>query len=264
MHLFKYHVLFLLVGLLHTSPSLAASPDYRSTPTEALVDALTSIDAPAPGLVGTATYEAFIAIEQAPRFSGGILGTPQPAVPLQMRELGRRGVSALPTLPAHLNDARPTGLVVGGEFFMFQVFAGEYSPRTPPCGRCRREELREWSDFAGSYTVKVADICFVLVGQIVNRNLVAVRYQPTGGLVVNSPIETPALALRTRLEWDGLGAEAHEQSLLSDIDGGARPIFFNPALARLRCYYPASYASLQGEAAEKRKRFEALENGGQR
>jgi len=41
------------------------------------------------------------------------------------------------------------------------------------------------------YTVKVGDVCYAIIGQIVNRSLMAVRYQPSAGLVINSPIEMP-------------------------------------------------------------------------
>lgn len=254
----------LVVCLLLARPLCAAEPDYASMPTEALVDVLTAIDTPAPGLDGTATYEGFIGSDQPPRFAGGIIGTPVPVVPPQMRELVRRGVAALPVLLAHLDDARPTRLVVGNELFMFRVLAGEYAPRAPACGeRCpRREELREWSDFNGPYTVKVADVCFVLVGQIINRNFVAVRYQPTGGLVVNSPIETTALAARTRQDWGDLDAEGHQTALLADLEVAREPWFLGMALARLRHYFPTTYAALEGSAAEKRKRYEEAERGG--
>jgi hypothetical protein len=39
------------------------------------------------------------------------------------------------------------------------------------------------------YTVKVGDVCFALIGQIVGRQLLPIRYQPTGGMIINSPVE---------------------------------------------------------------------------
>ena len=52
--------------------------------------------------------------------------------------------------------------------------------------------------FSGTYTVKVADVCYTLIGQIVNRHLLAVRYQSSGGPIVNSPLEAPSLAEKVR------------------------------------------------------------------
>jgi len=123
--------------------------------------------------------------------------------------------------------------------------------------------------FEGRYTVKVADVCYVLIGQIVNRQLLAVRYQPSGGLVVNSPIEAPVLAEKVKNDWGNADAEILKQSLLADIHASNHPKqispaeytrrFVNPALARLRFYFPDTYHSLEGTDLKKRKEFEKQE-----
>src|ERR1041385_8146191 len=102
----------------------------------------------------------------------------------------------------------------------------------------------------------------MLVGQIVDRFLDAVRYQPTAILYINSPVQRPQLAERTRRDWSGLTPTAHLNSLLADLnasadaDGHLDPSY---ALVRLRYYYPATYAALTGENADKRAQFEAGE-----
>src|SRR6266446_5322149 len=115
----------------------------------------------------------------------------------QRSELVRRGPVALLELIKHLDDKRttklevgnnPSGSQVGVDAFMFMYFSDEYDSRVP---HLIRGPSPMEKDFSGRYTVKVADVCFVLIGQIVNRSLLAVRYQPSGGLVVNSPIEAP-------------------------------------------------------------------------
>jgi hypothetical protein len=100
----------------------------------------------------------------------------------------------------------------------------------------------------------------VLVGQIVNRDLVAVRYQPSGGIIINSPIEAPSLIERVKADWVGLDAPAHEASLLADIRTLDQVWQFGPAFARLRFYYPAVYAALRDDDLRKREAFEADEN----
>jgi hypothetical protein len=109
----------------------------------------------------------------------------------------------------------------------------------------------------------------VLIGQIVNRRLLAVRYQPTGGLVINSPIEAPSLAEKVRSDWGSADTETLRQSLLDDIHATNHPKrisraeytprFVNPALARLRFYFPATYGALQGDDLKKRREFEDQE-----
>jgi hypothetical protein len=122
--------------------------------------------------------------------------------------------------------------------------------------------------------VKVGDVCYVLIGQIVNRRLLAVRYQPSARLVVNSPIETPVLVERVRNDWGHADAEINRASLLEEIHATNHPNtisraeyterFVDPALARLRLYFPETYRSLEGTDLQKRRAFERRENEQQR
>jgi hypothetical protein len=106
--------------------------------------------------------------------------------------------------------------------------------------------------------VRVGDVCFVLIGQIVSRRLQAVRYQPTAGLVVNSPLEAASLIKRIRNDWGGLDRHGHEQALLADLRSANRFVVAD-SLTRLRFYYPKSYAALEGADAAKRDAFESAE-----
>jgi hypothetical protein len=237
---------------------------------EQLVTGLTRINSPAPGLTPMANFEAFIAEDRPPTFAGGVLGVPPPAVPGAMREIVRRGISALPTLIAHLGDEPPTGLIVGkrlgrpGGFFTWGYFGDDYDPRNRPAQRPRPdyEKQRErMNNFPSEYTVRVGDVCYALIGQIVDRRLIAVRYQPTAGIVVNSPIEEPSLAERVRRDWSTLTPEERRDSLLADIEAARYPHEYFPALARLHFYYPDADEKLTGTALERRLEYE---HGGNR
>lgn len=255
-----------LFSALSPRISHAQERSYSALPPDTLIDELADIGSPVPDVDGMASHSAFLAEDATPKFTGGVLGTPVPAIPPPMRELVRHGLAALPSLIRHLNDDRPTKLVVGGllseagGFYMFQYFSDEYDPRDrtialrkPIPGSSGR--IFEGA-FSGRYTVKVADLCYVLVGQIVNRRLVAVRYQASSGLVINSPLEAPNLIDRIEKDWSGLDAESHKASLITDIrdDDVTRS---RAALMRLRFYYPDAYKTLQGAALGKRDAFEA-------
>ncbi len=254
--------------LLAVALVVAIAPGIsRAQELDALIDELTGVGSPTPGVDGMAWYSAFLADGAAPKFQGGVLGTPTPAVPPQMRELVRRGLAALPVLIRHLGDNRPTKLVVGGllpegGFYMFQYFSDEYDPRVraadPRKPRSGASDRVFVGSFSGRYTVKVGDLCYVLVGQIVNRRLVAVRYQPSSGLVINSPLEAPDLIDRVEKDWSGLEAQGHKASLLADIQDDDAPRS-RAALIRLRFYYPDAYRTLQGAALRKRDTLEAEE-----
>jgi hypothetical protein len=206
-------------------------------------------------------YSVFMAVDEEPKFLMGVLGPPSPAVPPQMRELVRRGLAALPVLIRHLGDGRPTKLTIEEHpILMNRMFGDEYDPRIHQA--CDSECIKElitrqklWAPISGSYRVKIGDICFVLIGQIVNRNLNAVRYQPSGNLYVNSPVVTPSLAEKVRADWAELDAQGHEASLRADL----KTAFPGGALVRLRFYYPNAYAALEGDDARERDKFEAGE-----
>jgi hypothetical protein len=231
----------LLVSLFLAIQAQAQSATKPST--EELIDALQKEAAAGVGFDPVASADGFAAIDEVPQFRGGILGTKRPETSPAMREIVRRGLDALPALLAHLDDDRPTGLVVG-DGFMGRWLSAEYVPRESgkqPAGTTApyKTSSKDAPRF-DTYTVKVGDLCFVAVGQIVNRRLNAVRYQPTLCLVVNSPIEMPALAAATRADWQGLTSAAHEQQLVRDIvesDSSSVPA---NALRRLLFYYPAA------------------------
>jgi hypothetical protein len=260
-------------------PTVGQDGSYASV--AQLIDELTQIDSSSPGINSAAVYQGFIGGDSAGSFEGGVLGAPAPKVPPQMRELVRRGPAALQELIKHLDDPRPTkfevgnkpsGNQVGVDAFMFMYFGDEYDPRLPYWFNRKQVKRGDWpmeKDFSGRYTVKVADVCYVLIGQIVNRHLLAVRYQPSGGLVVNSPLEAPVLVEKVKNDWGNADAETLRQFLLEDIRAANQPKritpaeytprFVNPALERLRLYYPDTYKSLTGDDLKKKIEFEKQE-----
>lgn len=242
---------------------------YAEATTDALIDALVNVGDAAPALSSTANFDGFIALDEPYRFTSGVIGSPPPTVDPVMRELVRRGPAALPALLRHLDDNRQTRLSVGTNFadamkggdfpFMAQIFSEEYDAKARPSGEplCAAGPgtCRETS-FDGPYVVRVGDLCFGLIGQIVNRHLDPVRYQPTAILIVNSPVETPALAAKTRNDWQNADAMELRASLLRDVRDGYR---WRSALPRLRLYFPDAYDGLSGPDLERRLAFEAEE-----
>lgn len=276
----KFVAGFFVAFVLSTWVIPAVGGDYSKSSVGQLIEDLTQIDSQSPGINSAAIYDGFIAENSPGQFGGGVLGIAPPQVPPQMSELVRRGPTALPELIKHLDDRRPTKLEVGNkpsgrqvgvDAFMFMYFSDEY-PRVP---HWFSEE--DWKSgprpmeksFEGRYTVKVGDVCYALIGQIVSRRLWAVRYQPSAGLVVNSPIEAPALIEKVKSDWGSADAEMLKASLLTDIHAANYPTriskaeyterFVNPALQRLRLYFPDAYAALDGDNLLKKKAFERQE-----
>jgi hypothetical protein len=256
-----------------------------------LIDDLATLDCPVPGISETGTFGGFLAESDSTKTLStmlveqqGRLRLPVPCSHASIRNVMRNGLAALPALIRHLDDKRPTRLVVGRDLrrdpsvIGGQLFTQEYDPRHhgSPQSLCDRGIFcGKQRSFVKPYAVKIGDVCFVLVGQIVNRQLNAVRYQPTGLLLVNSPVETPALAKRVRADWSGIGEQGVKNALLADLSatpgrprpGGGRAaaeltFVQTGALRRLRFYFPGAYAALSGADAEKRAAFEKAEHEG--
>ena len=263
-----------------------------------LIDQLAQIDCNGPGLYEYSQYGDFWAVI-AELYTRGHLEGPKPdCMPDAMRALVRLGPRALPALVRHIDDDRPAGLKIGTEQkdvpgvirMGGQIFAQEYDSRAhvydedvlpwPFREKCSDGLCFTGRGFDEPHAVRIGDICFVLIGQIVNRDLVAARYQMTGWTVVNSPVETPSLAQRVRADWAGVGSEGLRDALLADLHMALRPAppghkrfeneplsyeesealslrdLYARALRRLRFYFPDVYAGLAGDDLVKRQVFE--------
>lgn len=226
--------------------ALSASPgtaDFSRATVPGLIDALQQIDQQTYGLHGTAYIIGFPADGSKPGFGGGVMGSPAPADFGQIQELVRRGPEALGVLLNHVDDPRPTKLVIGagGFQYMFAWSADEYDPRDPTAGGTKLD-TGSHVDLQLPYTVKVGDVCFSIIGEITSRSLRALRYQPTAGLIVNSPVENKGLARRVREDWTGVDAAALRASLVRDATSSETGW---AGLPQLKLYFPEEYAKLR-------------------
>lgn len=244
-----FPIVFLLCFPACAAPQVSATPppveDLSKVPMEDLISKLQEISQPGIGTHPTAWATAFIAIDDQPEFRGGMLGSAKPATSPVMQELVRRGTASLPQLIAHLSDNRPTKQVIRP--MMGNWLGAEYDPRANDpskwpanvqCSRIGFHSTKERPKSFDHYTIKVGDLCFVAVGQIVNRHLRALRYQPTLCQVVNSPIEAPALADAVKSDWSGLTPEEHRKSLEQDAFDDTKFDRSPEAVKRLLFYYP--------------------------
>ena len=264
-HLFRMLAMWLIIASgcskpyqeesFPTAASGSETPISNETPRDAdierLIGDLCSLDTIAVGLHPTASVTAFLATNDDAQFTGGVIGSQAPMANPTMRRLVQLGVNALPSLIAHLGDKRPTKLTVGNQFpIEWCRFDQEYDRR----GRSEHEEAESSFErmFTGGYVVKIGDVCFVLIGQIVNRSLLAVRYQPSGGMVVNSPIESPDLVVEVRRDWCALTQQQHLESLMTDLENADGAWDGTPALVRIRYYYPDAIPAIKSKLLKKK------------
>jgi ankyrin repeat protein len=149
---------------------------------------------------------------------------PKPTPPVNVfRELVKLGPAAVPDLLAHLGDKRPTRLTVRNGFGPNSLFKDEND---------KNEESPD------PYTVKVGDLCYVALGQIVNRQYHAAEYQWPKMLIVFSPTRNPKTCDALKKEWGNLTPEKHRQSLLKDCENRSDIETLGGAFLRLGWYHP--------------------------
>jgi hypothetical protein len=267
--------ILVIVFFLSANVLAATDDDYSKKSASQLIDDLTQIDSEALHIAGYAMYGTFLANDTAISLKLSEFGVPSSRIPSQIRELVRRGPLALPELIKHLDDRRPTKWEVGNkpgyspsqiprDAYWWTDFSDEYDPRSrrPSDEKPETGKMLMMKEFQGRYTMKVADLCYTLIGQIVSRRLVAVHGAPSAGLMVNSPIEVPALAEEMRKDWGKADAEELRASLLADLratthaEKSYTQRFNNSALERLRLYFPDTYNALEGDDLKKKEQFE--------
>jgi hypothetical protein len=213
-------------------------PPQQRAEMERLIASLAEIDSPDFGFSATMSGSAFAPVEQLTDASALLLTDHRLKRSDSLRKLVALGPAALPHLLRALDDKTPTKMTIRGEDFIGGMsFAREMDSN--PVHTIEQRVLRGWRHgdpfgserTTNSYTVKLGDVCFVAVGQIVGRRYSAVRYQPTAVVIINSPVEEPKLARAVRDIWDGADArKTLLESLLTDYS--SRGVFDGQSLDR--------------------------------
>jgi ankyrin repeat protein len=226
----------LMTGLARAQ-ALGKDREVSAKEVKALIDRLTELDQQDTGYSASVTGSAFLPLGQSE--TGMVLLFPRKphASSEALKSLVKLGVKALPTLLEHLSDSRPTKIVlthggcIGGMFIEKDEEKGAKKDEFPFGGGAAR------------YTVMVGDLCYVAIGQIVNRNYWAVRYQPTAIILVNSVPQSKKLREEVIKEWKNLTPEKHRDSLVRDLLDSGNEYVRNGASLRLAYYYPAALES---------------------
>jgi len=216
--------------------------------TEELIDRLQDEAPGDPGRRFPAFFWGFVPLDTPLPYERNL---PRDARSPVMIELVTRGVTALPDLLRHLDDARPTKLelkhieaVFDGGMALTDRYEYRFAAKKlqPPGVNLIGYENAHWIPIGGGYRFKVGDLCFIAVGLIVNRHLfpqnsVGNYVRSTG---ISSPVEIPALAQATRADWGRLTPAEHENSLRLDALSNTDPLRPIGALQRLVFYYPSA------------------------
>src|SRR5262249_17206092 len=123
----------------------------------------------------------------------------------------------------------------GGMFFDDEYDYNSRTNKKPPDGVNRNFVNND--RHPNEHTVTVGDLCFVALGQIVNRHFSAVRYQPTACIMINSPTSWERLRIAVKSEWGKLTPQQHKESLIRDFLEPDSEFRRSEACLRLGYYY---------------------------
>ena len=220
----------------------------------ALIDQLTEVGEADIGYTSVAAGSYFAPLDNKGDAHVMLLDHERLAPSEVLRRIVQQGAAAVPHLIAHLDDRRPTRLEMGRNWQPMGVFFSntpDYNAWTtlPPGGDDDRDLMtlfrREAAgDEPSTHTITVGDLCYVALGQILNRNFCAVRYQPTGFIIITSPTHSAALCAAVRNEWGALTPESHRRSLIKDFRWPDHLGRLTGACRRLAYYYPETFEDL--------------------
>ena len=202
---------------------------------EKLIDELVNVAQQGLGYSITFSGTDFLPYEGTEEMGTLILGAAHRSRSETLRAIVEIGADAVPGLIKHIGDKRATKMKpVAGMDWM--DFPDEYDfnrriRQTAPEGVNRVHDLKNSGGRPASHALTIGDLCFVALGQIVNRHFSAMRYQPTGGLIVNSPTYSESLRKAILTDWAGLSKDVHRSLLIEDfrkpdIDGSAASASF--------------------------------------
>jgi hypothetical protein len=143
------------------------------------IAALAEVKSPDFGLSPTLQGHAFAPVAGSQRVSVMVLTDHQIKPSHAVLELVKLGPRAIPFLLEALDDKRPTKLVLDPQAITRFGFPKD----------------------GGPYTVKIGDVCYVALGQIVGEYNSVVTYIPSGNVMLSSPTEDPGIVRRLRMRW---------------------------------------------------------------
>ncbi len=195
-----------------------------------LIAELASIRDSSMGISGTMTGRSFAPLPQHETTDSMLLTDHGMQTFSALQDLVAIGPDAIPFLLAALDDPTPTRLKFGDGTFGMKYWGSE-CPINPVSPVEKRFALEVDPMMAaqmfldpdhpvrnGKHTIKVGDVCFVAIGQIVGRAYSAIRYQPTAIVIINCPVENEDLRTKVRAIWSSKDpAQKLFDSLLADF-----------------------------------------------
>jgi hypothetical protein len=169
-----------------------------------LIASLAALDKPCLGLSATQTGSGFAPLPGQSQTGALLLSNEVHQPSESLKDLVTLGPCALPYLLDALDDETPTKLIFenrGNMWHSSELHINPVNPAERVAARPRVVNPPRQNEYVNAYTVKIGDVCFVAIGQIVGRPYQAVRYQPSECVVLNCPTHNPELCAAVRSIW---------------------------------------------------------------
>ncbi len=244
-------------------PHIAVGPAADSVTKEErerianLIDQLAEIKNPDYGFAPWMSGVQFAPIKDSGAFGMGVIMIDHGLKTNETLErLVALGPKAIPQLLDHLTDKTSTQLVLehkdwfGSQWYGHEVALNLAHPIEKEV-LARYATFFKKSDVFGApdshirrHEVTIGDVCFVIIGQIVNREYQSARYQPTACRVINSPTHDTEIAAIVQTIWTSEHTAQHLlDSLLLDYSTADDRLQCGAAM-RLLYYFPDETAEL--------------------
>jgi hypothetical protein len=203
-----------------------------------LIDKLQGVTAEGLGYSSSRAGSQFLPLPGTDLSGMLLLGQAPPESSAALRKVVEKGAAIVPLLLDHLQDIRVTEIqpLKGMEWTQYSDYLENNRRLKPPAGPEVEKEISDAEP--GGHVLTVGDLCFVALGQILNRRYDAARYQASGGMVIHSPTFSKALRDKVRAEWKGLTEAGYRQSLTQDFEKPDNEYRRTGAYYRLAFYYP--------------------------
>jgi hypothetical protein len=234
----------------------AGVSEQQAKQIKSLIAALSEVKDRHFGISAIYAGHAFAPLADKNPWQAGRLTNEWTSADAAFRSLVEIGPNALPFLLERIEDITPTrfkldprtGFSVGFSTDLQGNYLNSLERRI--LSKPWAKEVREYDHYI-PHVVKVGDICFAALGQIVGRRYFAVRYGQWRSVTINSPVESKQLRDRVRELWSSKDpAKTLLESLLLDyategifngksLDGwGDGSDFQIQAAVRLLYYFP--------------------------
>ncbi|QDT99311.1 hypothetical protein [Gimesia aquarii] len=208
---------------------------------ETLIDKLVTVSEPGFGYLVYSSGTEFLPYADTGMMGAQVIGAGQPVRSEPLRKIVEQGIDAIPTLIKHIGDERKINMkpVQGFSFTGFiDLYDFNNRTRKDVPSNVNLDLFEKDENHPNKHSITVGDLCFVALGQIVNRRFAATKYVPTGILAVSSPSYSKQLREVVIKDWQDLTREQHIQQLIQDFkmpDHEGRQF---GAYLRLSFYYP--------------------------